>query len=90
MTRNPVAITPETSVGEAAHLMRTEGIRHVLVVDGDVLVGIASNRDIRGHTLDQPGDASPRRWPEPSASRVPRPRRDDRARARPTRRETPR
>jgi len=60
MTRNPVAVSPETPVGEAARLMRTEGIRHVLVIDGEVLVGIASNRDIRGHTLDQPGDVSPR------------------------------
>jgi CBS domain-containing protein len=40
--------------------MRAEGIRHVLVLDGGTLVGIASNRDIRGHTPDQPGDVSAR------------------------------
>jgi acetoin utilization protein AcuB len=60
MTRNPVTVTPETAVGEVSRLMRAEGIRHVLVVEGDVLVGIASNRDVRGHTLDQPGEVSPR------------------------------
>ena len=59
MTRNPVAVSPETPVGEAARRMRAEGIRHVLVVDGDVLVGIASIRDIRGYTPDQRGDVSP-------------------------------
>jgi CBS domain-containing protein len=47
-------------VGEVARLMRAQGIRHMLVVDGDVLVGIASNRDIRGYPLDQPCDVSPR------------------------------
>jgi CBS domain-containing protein len=60
MTRNPATVSPETPVGEAARLMRTEGIRHVLVLDGDVLVGIASNRDIRGYALDQPSNVSPR------------------------------
>ena len=58
MTRNPVAVAPQTPVGEAIRLMRTEGIRHVLVVDEEALVGIASNRDLRGHTLDQSGDIS--------------------------------
>ena len=60
MTRHPAAVSPATPVGEVARLMRTEGIRHVLVVDGDVLVGIASNRDVRGYALDQPSDVSPR------------------------------
>jgi acetoin utilization protein AcuB len=60
MTRNPVAVAPETPVGEAARLMRLEGIRHVLVVDGGALVGIASNRDIRGDTPDRPGEVSAR------------------------------
>jgi acetoin utilization protein AcuB len=60
MTRNPVAVSPDTPVAEAARLMRIEGIRHLLVVEGDALVGIASNRDIRGYTPDQPGDVSAR------------------------------
>jgi len=60
MTRSPLAVSPQTQVGEAARLMRLQGIRHVLVVEGDILVGIASNRDLRGHTPDQPGDVSAR------------------------------
>ena len=58
-------MSPETPVGEVARLMRTEGIRHVLVVDGDVLVGIASNRDFAGtrsisRPTSRPGRRSPR------------------------------
>ena len=58
MTRNPVAVSPETAVGEAARLMRTEGIRHVLVIDGGALVGIASTRDFRGRIADPVLDLS--------------------------------
>lgn len=60
MTRKPVIVAPETPVGEVARLMRAEGIRHVLVVDGDALVGIASNRDVRGRLLDQAATITPR------------------------------
>jgi acetoin utilization protein AcuB len=60
MTPNPMTVSPDTPVSEVARLMRTEKIRHVLVVDGDVLVGIASNRDLRGHPLAQAPDISPR------------------------------
>jgi CBS domain-containing protein len=60
MTRNPAAVSPDTPVGEVARLMRIQGIRHVLVVEGDILVGIASNRDVRGYALDRPSDISPR------------------------------
>jgi CBS domain-containing protein len=62
MTRNPVAVSPETPVGEAARLMRTEG--HVLVVDGDALVE-SPNRDIQAHARP-PGDVSVRR-PSPGS-----------------------
>jgi acetoin utilization protein AcuB len=60
MTPNPTTVSPETSIGEVAHLMRTQGIRHVLVLDGEILVGIASNRDVRGRSLEQPSDLSAR------------------------------
>jgi CBS domain-containing protein len=36
-------------------MMRNEGIRHVLVMDGDQLVGVVSDRDVRGlHLGDEP------------------------------------
>jgi CBS domain-containing protein len=60
MTPNPITVSPETPISETAYLMRAQGIRHVLVLEGDVLVGIASNRDVRGRSLEQPSEISPR------------------------------
>lgn len=56
MTRKLVTAGLEATVAEVVRLMRTEGIRHVLVMDGERLAGIVSNRDVRGLL----GDASPR------------------------------
>ncbi len=52
MTRAPVSVTPQTPVAEVTRLMRSEGIRHVVVVDGGHLVGIVSDRDVRGAARD--------------------------------------
>ncbi len=52
MTRAPVSVTPQTPVAEVTRLMRSEGIRHVVVVDGGDLVGIVSDRDVRGAARD--------------------------------------
>lgn len=46
MTPMPVALSPEQSIVEAAMLMRDEGIGDVLVVDGDRLVGLVTDRDL--------------------------------------------
>jgi acetoin utilization protein AcuB len=46
MTRDPVTITPQTTVAEVWDLMRELEIRHVPVVDGGVLVGMVSDRDL--------------------------------------------
>ncbi|QFZ19015.1 CBS domain-containing protein [Saccharothrix syringae] len=46
MTRNPVALTPDTPVREAARAMRDQGIGDVLVVEGDRVRGIVTDRDI--------------------------------------------
>jgi acetoin utilization protein AcuB len=48
MTRAPVSVPPDAPVARVAGLMRAGGIRHVLVLDGDRLAGIVSNRDVRG------------------------------------------
>jgi len=42
-----VTITPKTSLSAAVRLMRQRGIRHLPVVDDDVLVGIVSDRDLK-------------------------------------------
>jgi CBS domain-containing protein len=43
----PVATTtPDTPVGAAHQLLRQHGIQHLTVLDGDLLVGIVSQRDL--------------------------------------------
>ncbi len=41
-----VSVTPDTTVVEAARLMNTRGIGAVLVLDGDRLAGIFTERDV--------------------------------------------
>lgn len=47
MTRKLITVTPEMSVKDAFLIMRTHRVRHLPVVDGDRLVGIISDRDLR-------------------------------------------
>jgi acetoin utilization protein AcuB len=49
MSAPPVSVTPETPVLDAQQIMERRAIRHLPVVDGSRLVGIASDRDIRLH-----------------------------------------
>jgi len=46
MTRDPVTATPDTTAEEAAHLMLTNGFRHLPVLDGRSLKGVVSIRDV--------------------------------------------
>jgi CBS domain-containing protein len=46
MTRDPVTATPDTTVEEAAHLMLTNGFRHLPVLEGRRLKGVVSIRDV--------------------------------------------
>src|SRR3989304_4045387 len=46
MSREPVTVTPEVSIEHVIRLMRARAIRHLLVMDGERLVGIVSNRDV--------------------------------------------
>ena len=46
MTPSPAAVSPETTIGEAWDLMRELDIRHLPVVDGGLLVGMLSDRDL--------------------------------------------
>ncbi|WP_026234874.1 CBS domain-containing protein [Calidithermus timidus] len=47
MTLNPVCITPETTVPDAALLMRQGGFRRLPVLEGGKLVGIVTDRDLK-------------------------------------------
>ena len=54
MSRDPLTVTPDASIGHVVRLMRARGIRHLLVMDGERLAGIVSNRD--AHRLLLGGD----------------------------------
>ncbi len=47
MTHDPVVVSPRHSLADALRLTRERRIRHLPVVDGGVLVGIVSDRDVR-------------------------------------------
>ncbi len=47
MTRNLIHVAPDDSVEAAVQLLRRRGIRHLLVLKKDRLVGILSDRDIK-------------------------------------------
>ena len=47
MTQKLITATPDMSVKQAFLLMRTSRVRHIPVVEGEELVGIISDRDLR-------------------------------------------
>ncbi|MCZ7671037.1 MAG: CBS domain-containing protein [Chloroflexi bacterium] len=47
MTIVPDTISPTTTLRDIIGMMKTEGYRHLPVVDGGKLVGIITDRDIR-------------------------------------------
>lgn len=48
MTDHPLAVTPDTLLGHALHLMHDGGFRHVPVVENGEPVGMVSARDALG------------------------------------------
>jgi len=46
MTRNLIVASPKDSYADAMQKMQSASIRHLLIVDGDELVGILSLRDL--------------------------------------------
>ena len=46
MTRNPVTVGPDDTVGECMEIMTDERVRHLPVVDQDELIGILSIGDL--------------------------------------------
>lgn len=47
MTIDPDTVTPDTSLREVVALMNKRGVRQLLVVEDEKLVGIITNRDVR-------------------------------------------
>ena len=56
MTKDPVTLSPEKSAIDALQLMWDGGFRHVPVVDGNHILGIASRGDFRGEELQRLDD----------------------------------
>jgi acetoin utilization protein AcuB len=50
MTRDVVTLTPEQTLRDAINLMRSKRIRHLPVVEGPMLVGIVTDRDVKRAT----------------------------------------
>jgi acetoin utilization protein AcuB len=55
MTGTPITVSPDTPVFDARQTMVKERIRHLLVIEGDRLMGIVTDRDIR---LNLPSQAT--------------------------------
>jgi len=51
MTSDVFTVAPSDSVAQAEELMNREEVRHLPVIDGDVLVGILSQRDVLAASL---------------------------------------
>lgn len=49
MTRNPLSMRPQETVGQAEELMTENRIRQLPVVEGAALLGIVTDRDIRSY-----------------------------------------
>lgn len=47
MRRPAIAVSSETTLSDAYRTMQREGIRHLPVVQGDTLVGVVTDRDLR-------------------------------------------
>ena len=63
MTRDPITAQSTATVYDVMRTMLDEGIRHLPVVEGKDLVGVISDRDLRGFSLsllDEPARAQER------------------------------
>jgi CBS domain-containing protein len=55
MSKPPVTVAEDTPIHAALARMERADVRHLLVMDGPVLTGILSNRDLRRLVGDAPG-----------------------------------
>lgn len=55
MSKAPMAVRDDTSIRDAVSLMTDAEVRHLLVLDGPLLIGILSNRDLRRLVTTDPG-----------------------------------
>lgn len=53
MTENPVTITQQTSIEKALEIMVTNHFRHLPIMDGDQVLGMATVRRVLKYKLDE-------------------------------------
>ena len=53
MTTEPVTISPDTTLEQALEIMVSNHFRHLPIMDGDEVVGIATVRRVLKHKLDE-------------------------------------
>ncbi|KUH40483.1 MULTISPECIES: CBS domain-containing protein [Streptomyces] len=58
MTAGVAAVRPDASLVEAAQLMRAQDVGDVLVADGDLIVGVLTDRDITVRAVAEGADPS--------------------------------
>ncbi len=49
--REPVAVTPDTSIQDAARIMTEHRVSSLLIMDGEQLVGMVTDRDLRSRCI---------------------------------------
>ena len=60
MSTELVTVSPEMPLDEALDLMRWEHVRHLLVLQGETLLGVVSDRDLSTyHSLVHDGASTP-------------------------------
>ena len=57
MSRPVHTVAPATTVADAVALLRRHRIRHLPVMEGDRVVGVVTDRDLRGVALETPVSA---------------------------------
>jgi CBS domain-containing protein len=66
MSRDPQAASPDMSGEEAAQIMLLNGFRHLPVLDGRVVCGVVSIRDLFAAKIRRPAPSTPSATPAPS------------------------
>jgi CBS domain-containing protein len=64
MTADPITVSPDMDLDEAAQIMLDNGFRHLPVVDGDNVIGVASLRRVLGGRRKAPSEPAPAPTPE--------------------------
>jgi CBS domain-containing protein len=62
MTPSPFLVSTETSVAEAARMMREADVGSLIVLEEEAVCGIVTDRDITIRVVAEERDFEPHRW----------------------------